>query len=139
MRGDDDKGDTDGSGVTFSKEDLETFCGGFAIAQMSAVMFRCTVSAQSMACTSDGGPKPEWVRRTEKRVRSHQGDLSIWNSLDAATVLVELARRGRASACPVMPLQQGATGAWTHRSSLETANGCHKTLRPTLDSHCSLI
>jgi hypothetical protein len=45
MREDDDKGDADGPGVTFSQKDLETFCGGFAIAQMSAVMFRCTVSA----------------------------------------------------------------------------------------------
>ena len=139
MRDDDDNGDTDGSGVTFSKEDLETFCGGFAIAQMSAVMFRCTVSAQSMACRSDWGPKPEWVRRMEKTVRSRQGKLSIWHFLNAATVLVELARRGRASACPVMRLQEGAIRAWTHRSSLETAYGCHKSLRPTLDSHCRLI
>lgn len=58
MREDINKGDTDEAGVTCSEEDPEAFCGGFAIAQMSAVMFRSTMSAQSMACMSDWGRSP---------------------------------------------------------------------------------
>jgi hypothetical protein len=47
---------------------VTTCGGGFAIAQMSAVMFRHTMS---VACISDwGGPALDWVRRAEKALKS---------------------------------------------------------------------
>ena len=49
---------------------MTTCGGGFAIAQMSAVMFRHAMSAESMACMSDWGPALDWVRRAEKASRS---------------------------------------------------------------------
>ena len=49
---------------------MTTCGGGFAIAQMSAVMFRHTMSAEgAWRAYLTGGPALDWVRRAEKAVR----------------------------------------------------------------------
>lgn len=56
--------------------------GGFAIAQMSAVMFRCTVDAESVAYMSDSGTRAEWMRRAE-RAATDSRRASVRTKLDA--------------------------------------------------------
>ena len=50
---------------------MTTCGGGFAIAQMSAVMFRHTMSVAYISdWGGEGGPALDWVRRAERALKS---------------------------------------------------------------------